>query len=187
MKPDEIDVDELVEQADEQPDADAADDGDYTKGSTPMDYDCHRCGTPLASNWTLSAPGRHERIGLCPACRQDAVGSAAFVTHDPSNLTDRQIDDLERRQRTAGGQSVSAAAAFIDADMPPGDYEVRRVAPKKLRVTADDAVSAVDVRRLAQRYVGGPWDVTHIDTDSGVIELLDVALDPDRDGSTPDN
>jgi len=173
---------------------DAHDDGTDTENppprtGEPMEYDCHRCGTPLSPRTGRSAACRTERSGVCPECRRDGVGSATFVTlTDPDAIQDDIIERLDRRQRHAVAQSTESAAAVIDEDRPAGDYAIRRTRPTELTVTCHGDVGVTAVRRLGQRYVGvGPWDVIGIDADAGRIVLLDATFgysdtDPVDDG-----
>lgn len=127
-----------------------------------MSRRCHRCGRPLSPTTGRVMNGRVESSGVCPDCRLDGVGSAAFVDlDDPAALRgplpdDRPIvqgglhvDTLTKRQRNAVPQSTTSAAAFVDDLMPPGQYVARRTSPMAVVLAWEDDVDVDRQTRLA--------------------------------------
>lgn len=149
--PDEDDAHQRVAQAVQRAE-DLDDELGLPRTGSPMDETCHACPRHLSPVTTIAADGRVERVGVCPNCRVRGVGSTAVVTITDEDISDRTQKRLSRRQRKATAQSVSAVAAFLDRDVPAGDYEVRRVTPYTCVLYLPDDIDQDTRRDLAERF-----------------------------------
>lgn len=153
------------------------------EADTTIDESCHNCGTSLTSNTGVLMDGWRVRTGVCPDCRLDGVGSAAFVQLDPDSVTDRVQKRLQKDQ-SGNAQSVYTAAAFMDWNAPAGEYDIRRVEATRLRVALPDDVDAdrQDLFAAHLRDVAGDtWFVQSL-PDQGVIYLVDRTMGQDPNG-----
>lgn len=172
-------VSQAVQQAE-----DLEDELGLPRTGNPMDVTCHACPRHLSPVTGIGASGRDERVGVCPNCRLDGRGSTAVVTIDgDEDITDRTQKRLEQRQRKAQAQSVSSAAAFLDRDVPAGQYEVRRVEPHTVVIYLPDDIDQDARRDLSDRL----QDVTkasgnrvwYVHSFPDRVRLLDATFGPD--------
>lgn len=143
--PEDVAVREAIAQEDAQ---DAQEDAQGRSTPPPMDRGCCRCDGKLRPiTGVLAGRGFKLRVGICPDCRIDGVGSAAFLTVQDDPVPDVSRSNLERKQEKGTADSPHTAAAYL-LDAPPGDYAIRRVRPTELTVEVPPNASAVGVAAL---------------------------------------